>query len=52
MLDKIILHSGGSKIVEKERKTWILINNLTEGIQVNISFRLVDFISSFMLTDL
>ena len=40
------------KIVEKERKTWILINNLTKGIQVNISFRLVDFISSFMLTDL
>ena len=40
------------KIVEKERKTRILINNLTKGIQVNISFRLVDFISSFMLTDL
>ena len=38
--------------MEKERKTRTLINNLTKGIQVNISFRLVDFISSFMLTDL
>jgi len=37
---------------EKERKTMILINKLTEGIQVNITFRLVDFISSIVLTDL
>ena len=50
--EMLITDTTREKIVEKERKTRILINNLTKGIQVNISFRLVDFISSFMLTDL
>ena len=47
-----LLGISSGKIGEKERNTRILINNLTKGIQVNISFRLVNFISSFMLTDL